>query len=383
MSGKKIRKVGGYQIIDELGEGLTSCVYKAIKKNSQWGVEQTVALKILKSREQVQALAQEISLLSSLDSQHCVKMLGWIENDKHPAIILEFLDGVSLHEMLKFVPLTPSLIDEIVAQIQAGLSDLHRHSLRHGDLSSKNIFITQTGRVKLLDFGFSGQKQNQACTFPYLAIEGWRGEPLTWESDLYSLGLLRGEMESNSLVLDCDQARQRAEAWKNTNSLLRETPGERSFLALNSTGHLRGQLAELVGKIQQSKKKSFFQQTVLLHPKKAREEMFAGLHRKFLRPLKPMILALFFLFSQTLHPADLHSFARSSKVWKLEVRSLRWAQVTLYHIRPHKTVLVRRQYTPFLQTHLTPGRYQLQWQSRQRSGLISVQLNKNQRILLP
>ncbi len=383
MSGKKVRKVGDYQIIDELGEGLTSCVYKAIKKNSDWGVQQTVALKILKSREQVQALAQEISLLSSLDSQHCVKMLGWIENANHPAIVLEFLDGVSLHEIIKFIPLPPPLIDEIVAQIQAGLLDLHRHHLRHGDLSPKNIFITRTGRVKLLDFGFSGQKNNQACTFPYLALEGWQGGPLTWESDLYSLGLLKREMETGSMALDCDQARQRAENLKETNSLLREIPIERSFLALTSTGPLRGHLAEMVQQIQQSKKKSFFQQTMLIHPRKARREVFVLLRSLLPRSVRPLILALVCLFSQTLHPADLHSFAKSSKVWKLEVRSLRWAQVTLFHIRPHKTVLVHQQYTPFLQAHLTPGRYQLRWQSQNQTGLISVQLNKNQRILLP
>jgi serine/threonine protein kinase len=317
-----------------------------------------------------------------LDFQHCVKMLGWIEHDKHPAMILEYLDGVSLFEMMKLSPLSKVLIEEVVAQIQAGLLDLQRHNLRHGDLSPKNIFITQTGLVKLLDFGFSGQKSLQACTFPYLALEGWEGKALSWESDLYSLGLLMREIETDTRPLDRDQARQRAEAWKDSNSLLSKDPQQRQFLALQSQLNRRELLAEKVQWIQQNQQKSSLQQTVLINaPLRRKTHLTLSLMRTpflFLMLLCPILF-----YSQRLHPADQYSFAKTSRVWTLEVRSLRWAQVTLYHLRHRKTVLIRQQYTPFLQTHLSPGHYQLRWQSHRRSGLISVQLNKNQRILLP
>ena len=104
-------KINNYTLVELLGEGLTSCVYKAIKRHHGWGIEQTVALKILKSKDLVPAFAQEVQALGRVDSPHCVKFYDWIEGQKTPVLVLEYLDGVTLDECLRKIRFSQSLVD--------------------------------------------------------------------------------------------------------------------------------------------------------------------------------------------------------------------------------------------------------------------------------
>lgn len=376
MSQKKIIKISDYAIIESLGEGLTSCVYKAIKKSPQWGVEQTVALKILKSRDQVHAFAQEVEVLSQLDSPYCVKLLGWQEHEKKPVLVLEYLEGVTLNELLNSAAFSSELIDEIVAQIQEGLRDLHQHELRHGDLGPKNIFITTKGSIKLLDFGFSRQNKLTACTPAYLSLEGWAGESLTEKSDLFSLGLLKYEMLSGETVSTQQEAKLRAQSCVNLNSLLASDPQNRKMLPLISKTYLRGELAAKVIRLRKMKQANVLRGTVL------------QTHRVPWRTgpiLSTLLFSLFLLFyAQALNPSISKPQERSiSLSWRLDVRSYQWAQVTLYKKQKNKNILLHKQYTPMIQKNLPAGFYEIYWSSFSRSGVISVQLNKNRRILIP
>ncbi len=381
MANKKLRKVDDYEIISCIGEGLTSCVYKAIKKNKQWGIEQTVALKILKSKQQVQTFAQEVLSLSQVDSPHCVKLYGWTEQDGAPVLILEHLNGISLHELIQSALLPSDLIEEITAQIQDGLRDLKRYGLRHGDLGPKNIFVTDQGVVKLLDFGFSLQKEFQACTFAYLACEGWKKGVLSWESDLFSLGLLKIEMETLESVSTRQQAEARSTQVLNKSSLLAENPKDRDFLPLQSLGLRREHLSLLVQKIQKKKQTHFLQSTLFCREMALHRSMDVG--SRWGRSLAICASFMILFFSNSLHPATAEKPGPSHSRWRLEVRSQQWAEVVLYRIKNKKSLLIDQQYTPFSRRSLPPGDYQIRWSSQKQSGLIFVQLNKNRRILLP
>lgn len=377
MSQKKKIKISDYEIIENLGEGLTSCVYKAIKKNRQWRVEQTVALKILKSRDQVHAFAQEVQVLSKLDSQYCVKLLGWLEYEKKPVLVLEHLEGVTLHDLIDGSSISYDLIDEIVAQVQAGLRDLHHHGMHHGDLGPKNIFVTTKGGIKLLDFGFSRQKSAMACTPAYLSPEGWRGEQITVNSDLFSLGLLREEMRSGEAVYSKQEAELRARRCMNQNSLLASNPEERQMLSVSTKSDLRAQLSTKVVCLLKKRQANMLRTTVFQNHQL---QLKAG-------PLMSAFLfSLFLLFyAQALHPSMPPQTKTNSqqRSWQLDIRSFRWAEVALYKKHQNKKVFLHKQYTPMIRKNLSPGFYEIYWSSLSRSGVISVQLNKNRRILIP
>jgi serine/threonine protein kinase len=375
MSGKKYAKINNYNLVELLGEGLTSCVYKAIKKHRDWGVEQTVALKILKSKDLVPTFAQEVNALGKVDSPHCVKLYDWIETQKTPVLVLEYLDGITLDECSRRIRFSQSLIDEIVAQAQAGLKDLQKNNLKHGDLSPKNIFITKQGVVKLLDFGFSSQKKAMAGTVAYLSPEAWEKYEYTAQSDLFSLGIIKHELETGERIYTRDQARQRMESLKDTNSLVCAEGEGRRFLPLASTAKQREELAKTIVDLKNSKKESL-QTTILAEP------IIRGEAK---RPSAPWVAclvgALIMVYSHALHPATV--FDGSANLFRLEVRSFRWAQINLYQKRNDKMVLLKKQYTPFLHKGLSSGIYKIQWTMPSRQGSISVHLNKNRRILLP
>ncbi len=375
MNRRKTTRINNYHLTEILGEGLTSCVYKAIKRHKGWGIEQTVALKILKSKDLVPTFAQEVHALGRVDSPHCVKFYDWIENQKTPVLVLEYLDGVTLDECLQKIRFSQCLIDEIIAQVQAGLGDLQKNQLKHGDLSPKNIFITKQGVVKLLDFGFSLQNDATAGTPAYLSPETWLKSEQTAESDLFSLGIIKYEMEVGERVYTRDQARQRMESLRNENALLRSAQEDRSFLSLTSSPQRRDELAKLILQLKAVKKESV-QTTMLSKTPKKRGQV------KNTHVWPAAVLVLFTLvYSHALHPASEPKVAANS--FRLEVRSFRWAQIDLYRKHKNKMVLLKKQYTPFLQKSLPPGTYQIQWSMTSRRGLISVQLNKNRRILLP
>lgn len=358
-----------------LGEGLTSCVYKAIKKHRAWGVEQTVALKILKSKDLVPTFAQEVHALGRVDSPHCVKLYDWIDTQKTPVLVLEYLDGITLDECLRRIRFSQSLIDEIVAQVQSGLKDLQKNNLKHGDLSPKNIFITKQGVVKLLDFGFSLQKKATAGTVAYLSPEAWEQNEQTAESDLFALGIIKHELESGDRVYTRAEAQQRMESLKDTNSLFCTDIEGRRFLPLNSVAKLRDELAETIVDLKNSKKESVHT-TILAEPasKIVPKRSAASMVATF-------VAVLMMFYSHALHPATQSNGGEN--LFRLEVRSFRWAQINLYQKRNEKMVLIKTQYTPFLHKGLSSGDYKLQWSMPSRQGSISVHLNKNRRILLP
>lgn len=369
---------------ERLGEGLTSEVYKAIRKHRSLKIEQTVAVKILRSQKAVQALKNEIHILSGLESLHCVRLLGWSDLPRGPAILLEYLDGVSLAELCLYENLTDDLIYEVVAQLQQGLRDLHQHSILHGDLSAKNIFVTRRGIVKILDFGFSALQPDRLHygTPQFLSLEGWRGGGLEATSDYFSLGLLLHDLLRGELLQNKTREfwRERAELLCDSHVLLRSNPADRRFLPLTSEADHRHSLAALVERAQ-AKKKSSGVTTHVLGLSSARR----GSSIWWRRVSASFVFAVVLLAGCRVSPPS-EAQARLNKtarIHALDVRSHGWARIHLYK-RSEAGVLKIHDgiFTPHRFSQLPEGIYELHWMSGGRSGKISVQLNQTRRILI-
>jgi serine/threonine protein kinase len=179
-----------YDIQEVLGAGLTSEVYRAYRNDGRGWTRHEVALKVLKSKKNVQLLKQEFQQLTKIQSKHCVRMLAWENLSRGPALVLESIRGLTLHELLTGPCPTEDVLYEILSQVRRGLEDLHRHHVFHGDLNLKNIMINREGVVKLIDFGFSTGSGDQYLTPRFASPERLKGAPPSQSSDEFSLNEL-------------------------------------------------------------------------------------------------------------------------------------------------------------------------------------------------
>ncbi|NMI00528.1 Stk1 family PASTA domain-containing Ser/Thr kinase [Pseudonocardia acidicola] len=121
-----------------------------------------------------------------------------------PYIVMEFVDGQTLREIVKTQgPLTQQKVIAVMADVCAALDFSHRHSIIHRDVKPANIMINRGGAVKVMDFGIAralgeGQNVTQTAavigTAQYLSPEQARGEAVDARSDVYAAGCVLFEL---------------------------------------------------------------------------------------------------------------------------------------------------------------------------------------------
>jgi hypothetical protein len=115
-----------------------------------------------------------------------------------PYLVMEYVNGPSLADMLAVDPVNPVLALDVVAQAAAGLDAAHRSGLVHRDIKPGNILLGEDGLVKITDFGIASAAGSAPITGPgvvmgttqYMAPERIAGGQATPASDLYSLGII-------------------------------------------------------------------------------------------------------------------------------------------------------------------------------------------------
>lgn len=148
-----------------------------------------------------QALRKEFNIGFQLDHPHICRTLSWehIEGLGH-CIVLEFIDGETLQSVMESHRLTTSLAQKIIAELCDALAYLHKKQIVHRDLKPSNILITHNGdNVKLIDFSLADADDSVMLKLPagtrkYLAPETLEDIPLDCRADIYSLGIIMGEM---------------------------------------------------------------------------------------------------------------------------------------------------------------------------------------------
>lgn len=240
-----------FEILDLAGEGLNSRVYKALRKDASGSISQVVALKILKSKNAVPFWRQEVQSLLQVNSPHCVRVLDfeWVGN--HPALVLEWFEGVTLTHLYENCLLTEAEALEVALQVQEGLVDLHCSHLCHGDLHMDNIFIEKSGEIKLLDFGMANVSRYKSQGNPRLRAPELETDnsPSFW-SDLYSLGILCNELGLTH------------------SNLCHSDPNQRDLLPGKKSLKSKMSLAEKVNSLLKRKEFTSTQKTLCLSPDK-------------------------------------------------------------------------------------------------------------------
>lgn len=148
-----------------------------------------------------QALKKEFNMGFQLDHPHICRTLSWeyVEGLGY-CIVLEYIDGETLQNVIESNKLNPQFARKIIAELCSALEYLHKKQIVHRDLKPSNILITHNGdNVKLIDFSLADADDSLLLKLPagtrrYLAPETLEDVPLDCRADIYSLGIIIGEM---------------------------------------------------------------------------------------------------------------------------------------------------------------------------------------------
>ena len=201
-SGGDVKIVGGFELLDKLGEGGMGVVYKA----KQLSLEREVALKILperlnKDREFVARFEREAKVAAKLDHVNIVRALDVGEAQGLHYFAMEFVEGENLGEILdRDGKMTEDKAIDIMLQSSRALQHAHEHSLIHRDIKPDNILVTKTGVAKVADLGLARSTDENSTrmtvtgtamgTPHYISPEQARGEAdVDIRTDIYSLGV--------------------------------------------------------------------------------------------------------------------------------------------------------------------------------------------------
>lgn len=207
------RTIGRYKILEEVGQGGMSSVFRALELTT----DRTVAIKVispyLANEPQFQArFEREIRLLRRLEHPNIIPILDHGEAEGLAYIVMPFIATGTLHERLQQGPLDPVLGGRIIDQIASALTRAHEDGVIHRDVKPSNVLLDQEGNAILSDFGFARpQDASQNLTGSaligtpaYMSPEQCRGEPLDARSDQYSFAIMLYQITTGQLPFDGD-----------------------------------------------------------------------------------------------------------------------------------------------------------------------------------
>lgn len=209
------RKIGRYIITERINVGGSSIIYKGIHSM----LNMPVAIKMLNHEmamepDFIEIFRNEAKTIAQLNHPHIVKVYDIEELYRTIFIIMEYLEGTTLKDMLKNIPkLSIAKILDIIMQVCFGLEYAHRHGVIHQDINPNNLFVQSDGQVKIIDFGLACRP---GCvdvnflfpgTLNYISPEQIKGNPIDERTDIYSLGITVYEMIAGRLPFSGDDAR--------------------------------------------------------------------------------------------------------------------------------------------------------------------------------
>jgi tetratricopeptide (TPR) repeat protein len=206
------RHIGPYHLERLLGQGGMGEVYAA--RRTDGALEGEVALKLVAARMDSASLRslflQERDVLSQLRHPNIARLLDGGIKDGRPYLVMELVAGadgnperLDEHFAKRRVALRRRV--EMVITICEAVSYAHRKLIAHGDLKPGNVLVDKDGDVKLLDFGAArllsaagAAPRTGAFTPAFSSPEQCQGEPVTVQSDVYSMGKLLDHVTAGS-----------------------------------------------------------------------------------------------------------------------------------------------------------------------------------------
>ena len=200
--------MNNYNIIQEIGHGAYSKVYK-VQKNGQLYAMKKISLKNI-SNNQKKYLMSELKILSEHKCKYIIKYYDSFVLDDSINILMEYCAKGTLCEAIKNKKMTENSIWKYFSQLCYSIDYLHKNKVIHRDLKSTNILIDEHDNIKLIDFGVS-KILNDYMTYtksfvgtPYtMSPEILRNVFYDCKVDIWALGIILYELTHNKMPFDC------------------------------------------------------------------------------------------------------------------------------------------------------------------------------------
>ncbi|HET8977819.1 MAG TPA: protein kinase [Solirubrobacteraceae bacterium] len=195
---------GRYRLEARIAAGGMSTVYRALDET----LERQVAVKLMNREvatdsDQLERFRREARAVAQLSHPHIVGVIDAGEDDGRPYIVFEYVEGETLKDRIRRLGRLP--ITEAVAyaiEIARALGAAHARHIVHRDVKPQNVLLDHEGSAKVTDFGIARTLEEEGLTADgrvlgttdYVSPEQALGQPVTGQSDLYSLGVVLYEM---------------------------------------------------------------------------------------------------------------------------------------------------------------------------------------------
>jgi serine/threonine protein kinase len=206
--------VGNYKVIDKIGEGGMGAVFKGIDLM----LEREVAIKMLRPElasqpQVVERFRSEAVTLAKLNHPNIATLYSFLRQGEDFFMVMEFVRGETLDSLIRRSGAMPcDRAITLLCQALEGIDHAHRMGIVHRDIKPANMMLTETGTLKVMDFGIARvlgtsrmtKQGNIVGTIEYMSPEQVRGQETDARSDIYSLGILLYEMVTGRVPFSSD-----------------------------------------------------------------------------------------------------------------------------------------------------------------------------------
>jgi len=206
--------VGNYKILHALGEGGVGMVYKGVDTM----LDREVAIKVLRPElasqtSVVERFRSEAVTLAKLSHPNIATLFSLFRHNNDLIMVMEFVRGESLETLIqRRGRLSTEETIPIFCQALDGINHAHEVGIIHRDIKPSNMILTETGTLKVLDFGIArllGSSRmtrvgNIIGTLEYMSPEQVRGEDTDARSDIYALGMMLYEILTGKLPFESE-----------------------------------------------------------------------------------------------------------------------------------------------------------------------------------
>lgn len=204
-----------YTITSLIAQGMIGPVYRGLDRQT----ERPVAIKVLRPEivderpTLLERFLREGDALRQLDHPNIVNWLDVIEQDGVYYLVMDYVEGDSLDELLRKQPQLPvERVLEIGLDLADALTRTHRLGIVHRDLKPQNVLLSQDGTPQLSDFGVAHYVQRTtlsqpggfAGTLAYIPPEAFHGQEVDERADIWSFGVMLYEMLAGRLPFESD-----------------------------------------------------------------------------------------------------------------------------------------------------------------------------------